>query len=719
MTPSRPAGFAPHEASLATWLRAVLWASFVIPTIAFAVAVVWGYDRATTQAEATVDHASALALRHAQRTFEIARGIAQRADLVSGGSTDAVREREAEVHQRLSDLSAGLPSVVNLNVWNEDGLALARSDLYPVNRESSVADRAYFIEQRDANVPLGISEVLTGRQSGRELVNATIRRQASGATFSGVAVVSLSPEFFRDYYSSLASEQPNLASFALIRIDGTIIARWPRLTDGRTHVDLDNPTRAKVLSGVDQGTHVLPRRDSRESRLVSFRRVPGLPLYVVAGVSQAATYSSWFRFVALLSAIWIPTTAGLVYVSLVALRKTRREQVMAEEMRDEIRRRSHAEQAMLETQKLEALSQLTGGVAHDFNNLLTIVSNNLHMYRRAHPDALQSRHLEAIGRAVTSGVRLTRQLLSFSRKQALSPETVVLQQWLPATESLIRSTLGSRVVLDFSVAPDTSPVTVDLAELELALINTALNAQHAMTDGGTLRVTAGNAVHARSGARPMVAIRVHDDGVGIRPALLSKVFEPFFTTKGPGKGSGLGLSQVAGLCEQAGGFAIAESEPGRGTVIGMYFPATPTAHEPHRDANVAASGPLSGHVLLVEDNEDVATATESVLRGAGLEVSRASNASAALSRLASPEPLPDLVLTDISMPGSTDGIGLAFVVRQRWPALPVLLVTGYADRIADAMAAGLRVMTKPVPPEDVLREIGRMMSARPAEASAV
>ena len=273
------------------------------------------------------------------------------------------------------------------------------------------------------------------------------------------------------------------------------------------------------------------------------------------------------------------------------------------------------------------------------------------------------------------------------------------------------------MVLDFSVEPDTRPVTVDLAELELALINTALNAQQAMSEGGTLRVTAGNAVHPRSGERPMVAIRIQDDGVGIPGSLLSKVFEPFFTTKGPGKGSGLGLSQVAGLCDQAGGFAIAESEPGCGTVIGMYFPAATMVHDVPQRESIAIADSLAGHVLLVEDNDEVATATESVLRGAGLEVSRAANATAALSRLASPEPLPDLVLTDISMPGSMDGIGLAFVVRQRWPALPVLLVTGYAERIAEAMAAGLRVMTKPVPPEDVLREIGRMMATRTADAS--
>ena len=245
----------PHETSLATWLRAVLSASFVVPTVAFVLAMLWGYDRARTQAEATVDHASALALRHAQRTFEIALTIAERADQVSAGTTDWVRMHEADIHQRLSDISAGLPSVVNLNIWDENGLALARSDQYPVNKQTSVADRTYFIERRASAMPLAVSEVLTGRQSGREIVNAAIRRHASGAVFSGVVAVSLSPEFFRDYYSSLASEQPNLASFALIRTDGTIIARWPKLTDGRTRVDDDNPTLAKVTAGIDQGTH--------------------------------------------------------------------------------------------------------------------------------------------------------------------------------------------------------------------------------------------------------------------------------------------------------------------------------------------------------------------------------------------------------------------------------------------------------------------------------
>ena len=679
----------------------------LIPAIAFALIAAWGYRSARDDAESTVLHASALSLRQAERIFEISRKIALIADTATAGSDDDIRAREAEVHQRLTDLCAGLSFVVNLNVWSADGTALARSDVYPVDRRMSVADRAYFIEQQAPGFGIGISDVLIARQSGKEVVNVTIRRQMHDGRFNGVIAVSLSPDFLRDYYRSLASDEPNLASFAMVRTDGTIIARWPKLADGRTKVDPDNPVVRKIADGETEGVVVVAERADRESRVIAFRRVGGLPIYVTSGVSRSAMVAGWLRFVAILASILVPVTLGLVYVSWVALRKTRNEQATAIAMRQEVQRRAQAERALLEGQKLEALSQLTGGVAHDFNNLLAIVSNNLHMMRRKHPELSEERHVGAISRAVQSGVRLTRQLLSFSRKQALTPETVRLQDWLPATEDLIRSTLGRRAELEFGVDADTHPITVDLAELELALINTALNAHHAMPNGGRLRMTAANASDARSGERSMVVIKVEDSGTGIPSDIRDKVFEPFFSTKGVGKGSGLGLSQVAGLCEQAGGFAAIDSEAGRGTTVCMYFPAAELAKPAAPPVDRPATHRLDGRVLLVEDNDEVALASEQVLRTAGLDVIRVASADAALVTMGAGDI--DVVLSDISMPGSMDGIELALSMRGRWPHMPVLLMTGYADRIDAAVAAGLKVLAKPVDPDAIVHEIAESL----------
>jgi two-component system NtrC family sensor kinase len=693
--------------SLIRWIRTVMWGALVVPALGFMLISAWGYQRAVAEAQSKVGHASALSLRQAERILEIARKVAALADDATQGSDADVRAGEAGIHQRFADLCAGLGFVVNMNVWAADGSPLVRSDIYPVDRSASVLDRQYFIEQREVPDHVGISEVLSGRNSGRELFNLTVRRRASDGRFNGIVAVSLSPESFRDYYRSLAFDEPDLASFAIVRADGTLLARWPAATPDHTNVDADNPVFLQVRAGASEGLVVVPERDGRESRLISFRRVQGLPVYVTAGVSKSSVIVGWLHFTALLLAIILPVTLGLAWVSWIALKKTRQEQTIADAMRQEVQLRAQAEKAALEGQKLHTLSQLTGGVAHDFNNLLTIVSNNLHILGRRHPELAGDKHLSAVFRAVQSGVRLTRQLLSFSRKQALRPETIDLRDWLPSTEGLVRSTLGNRTRLEYRVEPDVGPIRVDVAELELALINTALNAQHAMMAGGLLRITAANAPDEEP---PMVVVGVEDSGAGIAPDLLDRVFEPFFSTKGAGKGSGLGLSQVAGLCEQAGGFADIESVVGQGTTVRMHFPAMPGAALRPMPPEPDVIHQLEGRVLLVEDNADVALATEQVLGASGLKVVCVADADAALEQLATE--MFDLVLSDISMPGSMDGIELALHIRARWPRTPVVLTTGYADKIHVAVGAGLRVLAKPVHPDEVLREIFRALQGR-------
>jgi two-component system NtrC family sensor kinase len=693
------------DTALTAWLRAVLWGAFLIPVTAFVVIAWWGFERAQQEAEVTASRARDMVYRHAQRTFAIAGEIAHRADQASLGDDDNVRAGEAALHQRLADMTAGLPSVVNLNVWDASGRPLARSDVFPVDQHVSVEDRTYFQEQRTAPKALGVSEVIKGRQTGLELLNATVRRSSSDGAFKGIVAVSLSPTFFREYYQSLASEDPNLASFSLIRVDGEILARWPQTPDGRTRVPPESPVLKRLAAGDDAGSLVLPATPGRETRLVSFRRVGNYPVYVMSGFSRDTMFASWVRFVALLAAILVPTTTGLVYVSWVALKKTRREQATAAELQEQIRRRANAERSMLESQKLETLAIVTGGVAHDFNNLLAIVNASLHVLKRRHPDLVEEKQVVAMSRAIQSGVRLTRQLLSFSRKQALRPETVNLQSWLPAAEGLIQSTLGANIAWQAHVEPDTLPLKVDLGELELALINLVVNARHAMPKGGAITVHAGNAAPGSSSGEPMVALSVKDSGVGIPAELLSKVFEPFFTTREKGAGSGLGLSQVQGFCAQAGGFVRIESVVGEGTTVWMNLPAAEEAALTSVKEAPLLADRLEGRILLVEDNDDVGSTSELMLRSAGLEVVRVASADAALSYIEAAHEPPDVVLSDIAMPGSINGIGLAFELRKHRPGLPVLLTTGYAEQLSEATSSGLRVLPKPTSPEDLLAEL--------------
>ena len=714
-----PAGLSHGDANtgfdtpLATWLRAALWGSLFIPLTAFVAASWWGYERAVADAEAAAERTAVLVRGQAARTFDIARQIAQRADRAAAGEDAAVRAHEPEIHARLADMVAGLPSVVNLNVWDAEGRPIARSDRYPTNRMVSVKDRPYFQEQMAAPVPLGISDVLVGRQTGLELMNLTIRRSAPDGRFTGLVAVSLAPAFFREYYRSLAAENPALARFALVRTDGAILAVWPQAELGGDRVAVNDAVLARVKDGERAGHLLAESRRDGQTRFVSFQRVDDLPVYVVAGVSRSAMLASWLRYVGLLAALLVPVTAGLAYVSLVALRKTRREQAITAALNEAVRRRAAAEKGMLESQKLETLAQLTGGVAHDFNNLLAIVSSSLHVHCHLHPDLAQERHLQAMSRAVRSGTRLTRQLLSFSRKQALRPERIVLQSWLPGAEGLLRSTLGSRIEMQVAVDADVCAIEVDIAELELALINLCLNAKHAMPGGGVLRIAARNEGASEDGTT-MVVVAVSDSGVGIAPHVLPHVFEPFYTTRVDEAGSGLGLSQVHGFCAQAGGLVRISSLQGQGTTVELALPAMGAAHPAPTPGVSDSIEPLSGSVLLVEDNDDVASSTVAILQAAGLRVTHHWSADAALAALQGGATLPDVVLSDIEMPGRLSGMDLAFRLRELWPALPVVLITGYAKQLEEAVAGGLRVLPKPTPPAELVRELRASMSGAAA-----
>jgi two-component system NtrC family sensor kinase len=703
------------DTPLATWLRAVLWGALLVPLTAFVAAAWWGYEHAVAEAEATAERTAVLVRGQAQRTFEIAQHIAQRADQAAAGDDAQVRSRESDIHARLADMVAGLPAVVNLNVWDAHGRPIARSDRYPTDRIVSVEDRSYFQQQKNAPLPLGVSDVLVGRQTGLELINATIRRTSLDGAFAGIVSVSLAPAYFRDYYRSLAIDNPTLARFTLVRTDGAILAAWPQAAapgDSRV-VAINDDVFARVKAGEREGHLLVQSRRDGQMRFVSFQRVGDYPLYVLAGVSRSAMLAGWLRFVGLLAAVLVPVTAGLTYVSLVALRKTRREQSITAALNEAIQRRAAAEKGMLESQKLETLAQLTGGVAHDFNNLLAIVSSSLHVQQHLHPESGQERHLQAMSRAVLSGTRLTRQLLSFSRKQALRPELVTLQTWLPNAEGLLRSTLGSRIAMEVAVDANVCPVSVDAAELELALINLSLNAKHAMPGGGQLRISARNEGSSEDGTT-MVAIAVTDSGVGIAADVLPRVFEPFFTTRTKEAGSGLGLSQVHGFCAQAGGRARIFSEPGQGTTVEMVLPAEPLLARPPTTPDAIDTSTLAGRLMLVEDNDDVAQSTVAILQAAGLDVTHYWSADTALAALQGGAALPDLVLSDIEMPGKLSGMDLAFRLRELWPRLPVLLITGYAKQLEDAVSGGLRVLPKPTPPQDLLRELRISIAAAKA-----
>ncbi len=605
-------------------------------------------------------------------------------------------------------MAAGINAVVNANVWTASGSILSRSDHYPVDPNLTIADRSYFQRLRAAPLPLAISEVMTGRQAGRQVMSVGIRRHTPDGSFNGIVTVTLAPSFFSDYYQSLAHEDPMLATFALVRNDGAILARWPD-NAGSAYLVAGGPVMPLLARGEESGRLTIAADGGRGTQMVKFRRVGTLPVYVIAGVSHTAMLTNWAKFVGVLAAILFPITLSLVYVTWVALRKTRTEAVVSEQLQQHLKTRAEVERRMLEAQRLATLSFVTGSVAHDFNNMLSVITSSLHVHKLRRPDVAEDKTLAAISRSVQAGVRLTRQLLSFSKKQALRPEVIDLQTWLPAADTLMRSMLGSTARWSSSVDEDTRPVKVDPAELELALINVVLNAKLAMPGGGELNVHISNDKDAPAHA-PSVIVCVVDTGEGIPSAVLPRIFEPFFTTRERGVGSGLGLTQVQNFCNQSGGHATVTSEPGKGTTLCMHVPATVDEVVHPVDSTPKAPEKLEARLLLVEDNEEVGKMTEQLLLSSGLSVVRVPGAEAALEHLETAWPPVEIVLSDVAMPGPMNGIALAIELRRLYPQLPVLLHTGYAEQIEEASGRGIRVFQKPVQPEVLIAELKSLLS---------
>jgi len=347
------------------------------------------------------------------------------------------------------------------------------------------------------------------------------------------------------------------------------------------------------------------------------------------------------------------------------------------ERREALLKLEQMHQQLAESQKLDALGQLTGGVAHDFNNLLMVISGSVHTLRKSVGDDPKcQRALSAIEAAAKRGASLTSQLLTFARRQSVNPQVVDVAARIDAVREVLDTAVGSAVTLQFDVDPGVGPVMVDVAEFDTALVNLVINARDAMADGGLITISAHNATSGdNAGAGEHVAISVEDTGSGIAPDILGKIFDPFFTTKPVGKGTGLGLSQVHGFAHQAGGTVKVASELGQGTRITLLLPRREAAAAAEKVKAVEISG--SGTVLLVEDNPDVASVSSGLLEQLGYTVRKVADAEAALREIELDGI--DLVFSDIVMPGKMDGLGLARHLRAVRPGLPILLTSGYSD----------------------------------------
>ncbi|PAX06790.1 hybrid sensor histidine kinase/response regulator [Sphingomonas lenta] len=436
------------------------------------------------------------------------------------------------------------------------------------------------------------------------------------------------------------------------------------------------------------------------------------------------------RWWALFAAKLLPDGTGFEFVLDITDRKEAEarsrelNETLERRVIEEVAERGRAEEALRQSQKLEAIGQLTGGVAHDFNNLLTVIRSSADLLRRRElTEERRRRYVDAISDTADRAAKLTGQLLAFARRQALRPEVFDVAARVDGVADMLRTVLGARVELTIEGRCRPCPVEADAAQFETALVNMAVNARDAMDGEGRLTIGIDEAhalppVRGHSGAEgEFVIVSVADTGAGIPAEVMERIFEPFFTTKEVGRGTGLGLSQVFGFAKQSGGEVAVDSEPGRGTTFRLYLPkidAAALAEDRRTEGGAPAAG--AGRVLVVEDNSAVGEFAAQLLEDLGYETVLAGNAGEALGMLEGAEEPFDLVFSDVVMPG-IDGVDFGRRVRERWPGLPVVLTSGYSHVLAQDARHGFPVLHKPYSVEELSRVLREASWGRPRPGS--
>ena len=677
-------------------LRYFAFASVLIP---LAVALLFGayrFHEAKEESGQQTERTLRVASEHASKILVITESLQDRiGDQVSGRAATDLKADEARLHAMLASLIRGQEQIRSLWILGPKGQVIASSRMFPVPVQN-LSDREYFKFHRQEAGRRHMSDPVTGRGSGESLINFSMGFVGPDGRFGGVINVGLATAYMTQFYADLAMSEADLA-VAMFNKDGAIYARWPAPTAGAERMTPESPLMRAIADGQQAGRLRGQASDGKE-RLIAYRKVAdAYPLYVGAGAGIGALWFSLWKDFAVLLALGLPPFAALWFAMRAAAKRVRLAAGTARRLDEEMASRRKAEDALVQTQKLEALGRVAGGVAHEFNNALMVVSTNLHLLSRERPES--SKRLESARKAVDSATKLTRQLLSFTRRQALAPQEVDPNVALPAIAPLLAPILGARVEMEMDLEPGLPLIRIDTAELELALVNLAINSRDAMPEGGRFSMSARKVVN-ETGDVSGVEIEVADTGVGIAPDVLPKVFEPFFTTKEVGSGTGLGLSQVRAFCERVGGHARVESEAEQGVKVTLFLPAVVHIHSVMSDAPKTEWADAAGKkVLLVEDDDLVAEALMPMLESFGYEVNRVDRAAKALSWLDGGQIAPDIVVSDVRMPGAMDGLGLARELKKTRPALPLLLITGYADALGEIERESFTVLPKPCAPE--------------------
>jgi signal transduction histidine kinase len=694
-----------EPSSTSRFLRLLMIAVLVVPVLLFSGAAWLYYRAAFDDANERVVRATDAIEQHALKVFETAElMLDQIAERVDDMNWPDIAHSE-EVHKFLQRLSA-MPDIGVVGLIAPDLAVAATSREFPVP-SAKASSQDYLPVPRDGRDPLFISGLTRGSPpSDTHFTVARHKPNSDRTNGGGLIFVSLPLASLVQYYRSVID--PDTYLVTMMRSDGAVLARHPDEGLAGRVLSPQSLFQRSVARDPERGTYVGASQLDQRERLFAYRKVGTYPVYVAVGLARMAVVNGWLGLMARCLMLGLPVVAALILLTLVAKRHSDAADRAMAAAREEADRRLAAEDSLRHAQQMEAVGQLTGGVAHDFNNLLTVITGSLDMILRRVGDPGRVRRLtESALRAAARGERLTQQLLMFSRRQVMHPETLNLNRVLLEFEALMRRAAGEKIELELKLDAGLDPSRVDRTQLEATVLNLVVNARDAMPTGGRLTVETQNIVlddayaaansEAATGACVMIA--VSDNGCGIARDVLPHVFEPFFTTKEVGRGSGLGLSQVYGFAKESGGHVQIYSEVGMGTTVKLYLPKSSTqpVAESRRTLiplRVANGGET---VLVVEDDEDVLAMAVESLSDLGYKVLIAHDGEEALAIVRGSQQI-DILFSDIVMPGGINGAQLAVEARRLRPDIKVLLTSGYtgaALRNEHGLPDDLPVLGKP------------------------
>jgi two-component system, NtrC family, sensor kinase len=699
-------------------VRLAMAASLLAPTMLFAFAAWNSYRNLAALTDERLARSLDVEQEEAQRTFQLVDlALNSVKDLVADMSADDIRRDEKHLHLLLQKLDAQIPLIQSIWIYDKNGRSLVSSWIEPAPDES-FADRDFFRAHLGGNDGTYYGRVYASRFGAQPFFTVSQRLVHDGA-FLGVLEISVLPSNFFHFFATLAYAEGQ--QFSLIRDDGLFLARYPMAPSGApTRLDENSGFRRTIARTPAGGLFTTLSPIDHIERRFAARRLDGTPLYVTTGFPTAVMRSEWLWGIAAHLIYGVPVTLFLFFSLFAVLLRTQR-------LYAEINRRAAAEEALRQSQKLDAIGHLTGGVAHDFNNLLTIIIGNLEAAQRqleSWTDGAQvklSRRLENAMHGAQRAATLTKRLLAFSRQQPLSPALLDVNRVLNGLSDFLRRALGEDVSLEIVGGGGVWPVEADAAELDAAILNLAVNARDAMPEGGKLTIEASNSYLDDSYCRQnadvqpgqYVQIAVRDTGSGMPKDVIERAFEPFFTTKESGQGTGLGLSQVYGFVKQSGGHVKIYSEAGEGTTIKIYLPRFfGRASAAEEKAAAPRRGRSGESVLVVEDDSDVRDYVVETLASLGYKVFEAGEAESAM-RLLDENPSVRLLLTDVVMPGM-NGRKLGEEARLRRPDLKILYMTGYSRNAImhqGRLDIGVDLLQKPISSEQLASAVRRMLDA--------